>query len=162
MKRIGIIFPDDLAANNKTLQHLNDEDTLLIYEPCDTFYQIRHHKQKIAFLISALRHWKEELQKKYSNIIHIKISKDHQTDFMSELDKIYEANRFDVIHITQPSDHNTLTQLMFFVSKKNVTLRIHHDTKFIDSIEDFSEWAKDRKSLCKNITIGGLEKNMIC
>ena len=53
MKRIGIIFPDDLAVNNKTLQQLNDEDTLLIYEPCDTFYQINHHKQKIAFLISA-------------------------------------------------------------------------------------------------------------
>ena len=107
MKNIGIIFPDDLAVNNKTLQHLSPEDMLLIYEPCDTFYQINHHKQKIAFLISALRHWKEELQKKYSNIIHIKISKDHQTDFMSELDKIYEANRFDVIHIcllyTSPS-----------------------------------------------------------
>lgn len=158
MKRIGIIFPDDLAVNNKTLQQLNDEDTLLIYEPCDTFYQINHHKQKIAFLISALRHWKEELQKKYSNIIHIKISKDHQTDFMSELDKIYEADRFDVIHITQPSDHNTLTQLMFFVSKKNVTLQIHHDTKFIDSIEDFAEWSKDRKSLVQEYYYRWLRK----
>ena len=158
MKRIGIIFPDDLAVNNKTLQQLNDGDTLLIYEPCDTFYQINHHKQKIAFLISALRHWKEELQKKYSNIIHIKISKDHQTDFMRELDKIYEADRFDIIHITQPSDHNTLTQLMFFVSKKNVTLQIHHDTKFIDSIEDFSEWAKDRKSLVQEYYYRWLRK----
>ena len=49
MKRIGIIFPDDLAVNNKALQQLNDEDTLLIYEPCDTFYQINHHKQKLPF-----------------------------------------------------------------------------------------------------------------
>ena len=64
MKQLGIILPDDLARNNKALQHLNAEDTLLVYEPCDTFYQINHHKQKIAFLISALRHWKEELAKK--------------------------------------------------------------------------------------------------
>ena len=71
MKNIGIIFPDDLAVNNKTLQHLSPEDMLLIYEPCDTFYQINHHKQKIAFLISALRHWKEELQKKYSRFLKI-------------------------------------------------------------------------------------------
>ena len=32
MKNIGIIFPDDLAVNNKTLQHLSPEDMLLIYE----------------------------------------------------------------------------------------------------------------------------------
>ena len=63
---------------------------------------------------------------------------------MNELQKIYETAEFDVIHITQPSDHNTLTQLMFFGSKNNVTLKIHHDTKFIDSIDDFAEWAKDR------------------
>ena len=124
MKQLGIILPDDLARNNKTLQNLEGQDTLLLYEPCDTFYQINHHKQKIVFLISALRHWKEELAKKYSNIIHIKISKNHQTDFMNELQNIYETERFDVIHITQPSDHNTLTQLMFFGSKNKITLNV--------------------------------------
>ncbi|MGY8771886.1 MAG: cryptochrome/photolyase family protein, partial [Gammaproteobacteria bacterium] len=67
MKQLGIILPDDLAANNIALKFLEKSDALLIYEPCDTFYQINHHKQKIAFLISALRHWKEELQKKYAN-----------------------------------------------------------------------------------------------
>ena len=158
MKQLGIILPDDLARNNKTLQNLEGQDTLLLYEPCDTFYQINHHKQKIVFLISALRHWKEELAKKYSNIIHIKISKNHQTDFMNELQNIYETERFDVIHITQPSDHNTLTQLMFFGSKNKITLKIHQDTKFIDSIEDFSDWAKDRKSLVQEYYYRWLRK----
>tara|TARA_B110000483_G_scaffold238786_1_gene316017 strand:- start:396 stop:1895 length:1500 start_codon:yes stop_codon:yes gene_type:complete len=158
MKQLGIILPDDLARNNKALQHLSAEDTLLVYEPCDTFYQINHHKQKIAFLISALRHWKEELAKKYSNIIHIKISKNHQLDFMTQLQDIYDSERFDVIHITQPSDHNTLTQLMFFGSKKNITIEIHQDTKFIDSIEDFSDWAKDRKSLVQEYYYRWLRK----
>ena len=75
MKRIGIIFPDDLAVNNKTLQQLNDEDTLLIYEPCDTFYQINHHKQKIAFLISALRHWKKNCKRNTQTLFTSKFLK---------------------------------------------------------------------------------------
>ena len=160
MKQLGIILPDDLAANNIALKFLEKSDALLIYEPCDTFYQINHHKQKIAFLISALRHWKEELQKKYANIIHIKISKNHDATFMEELQGLYEDIGFDVIHITEPSDHNTLTQLMFFGSKNKVEIKIHQDTKFIDSIEDFGEWATDKKSLVQEYYYRWLRKNM--
>ena len=158
MKQLGIILPDDLAANNIALKFLEKSDALLIYEPCDTFYQINHHKQKIAFLISALRHWKEELQKKYANIIHIKISKNHDATFMEELQGLYEDIGFDVIHITEPSDHNTLTQLMFFGSKNKVEIKIHQDTKFIDSIEDFGEWATDKKSLVQEYYYRWLRK----
>ena len=158
MKQLGIILPDDLAINNIALRFLDKSDALLIYEPCDTFYQINHHKQKIAFLISALRHWKEELQKKYVNIIHIKISKNHDATFMEELQELYEDIGFDVIHITEPSDHNTLTQLMFFGSKNKVEIKIHQDTKFIDSIENFSEWAMGKKSLVQEYYYRWLRK----
>ena len=37
MKQIGLIFPDDLATNNKVLLSINPSDPLLIYEPWDTF-----------------------------------------------------------------------------------------------------------------------------
>ena len=158
MKQLGIILPDDLAINNIALTFLDKSDVLLMFEPCDTFYHINHHKQKIAFLISSLRHWKEELQKKYTNIIHIKICKNHDTTFMGELQKLYEDISFDVIHITEPSDHNTLTQLMFFGSKNKVEIKIHQDTKFIDSIENFSEWTKDKKSLVQEYYYRWLRK----
>ena len=52
MKALGIIFPDQLSINNKVLQKIGSKDVLLLYEPVDTFYQIRHHKQKIAFPFS--------------------------------------------------------------------------------------------------------------
>ena len=63
MKQIGVIFPDDLATNNKVLSTIDKADPLLLYEPCDTFYQINHHKHKLVFLISSLRHWKKVLEK---------------------------------------------------------------------------------------------------
>ena len=158
MKQLGIIFPDDLAANNLAIKQLKASDYLLLYEPCDTFYQINHHKQKIAFLISALRHLKKSLEKKYKNIIHIKISKKHETNFMEQLEKLYRDIGFDMIHVTEPSDHNTLTQLMFFGSKNNVDITIHSDTKFIDSVEDFAEWAKERKSIVQEYYYRWLRK----
>ena len=60
--------------------------------------------------------------------------------------------------MTQPSDHGILTQLMFFGSKHNVELKIHQDTKFIDSVEGFSEWSKDKKSLVQEYYYRWLRK----
>ena len=158
MKQIGLIFPDDLASNNKVLTSIDKTDPLLLYEPCDTFYQIGHHKHKLVLLLSALRHWKIQLEKDFRNIIHVKITKDRKTDLMHELEMLHKKNQFDVLHVTQPSDHGVLTQLMFFASKNNIELIIHPDTKFIDSIEDFSEWAKDKKSLVQEYYYRWLRK----
>ena len=158
MKQIGLIFPDDLASNNKVLTSIDKTDPLLLYEPCDTFYQIGHHKHKLVLLLSALRHWKAQLEKDFQNIIHVKITKDRKTDLMHELEMLHKKNQFDVLHVTQPGDHGVLTQLMFFASKNNIELIIHPDTKFIDSIEDFSEWAKDKKSLVQEYYYRWLRK----
>ena len=68
MKQIGLIFPDELSTNNKVLSAINKSDALLMYEPCDTFYQLKHHKHKLALQISALRHWKKTLEKDFENI----------------------------------------------------------------------------------------------
>ncbi|MBD62630.1 MAG: cryptochrome/photolyase family protein [Gammaproteobacteria bacterium] len=158
MKHIGLIFPDDLASNNKVLSIIKKDDPLLLFEPCDSFYQINHHKHKLVLQISALRHWKLNLEKDFKNIIHIKISKDRKTDLMYELDLLFKKIQFDVLNVTQPSDHGVLTQLMFFCSKNNVELKIYPDTKFIDSIEGFSEWVKDKKSIVQEFYYRWLRK----
>ena len=158
MKQIGIIFPDDLSTNNKVLSEIKKTDPLLIYEPCDTFYQIKHHKHKLVILISALRHWKQKLESDFNNIIHIKITKDRNIDLMHELEALHKKLKFNLLHVTQPSDHGILTQLMFFGSKHDVELKIHPDTKFIDSIEGFSEWSADKKSLVQEYYYRWLRK----
>ena len=73
MKDLRIIFVDQLSINNSVLDGINPNDTLLFYEPIDTFYEIKHHKQKIALLVSALRHFIKKINhdmvnKKYACI----------------------------------------------------------------------------------------------
>ena len=158
MKQIGLIFPDDLSTNNKVLSSIKISDPLLLYEPCDTYYQLKHHKHKLVLLISALRHWKKKLEDDFTNIIHIKITKDRNLDLMHELETLHKKLKFNLLHVTQPSDHGILTQLMFFGSKHDVELKIHPDTKFIDSIEGFSEWSVDKKSLVQEYYYRWLRK----
>ena len=158
MKQIGLIFPDDLSTNNKVLSSIKSSDPLLLYEPCDNYYQLKHHKHKLVLQISALRHWKEKLENDFTKIIHIKITKDRNIDLMHELEALHKKLKFNLLHVTQPSDHGILTQLMFFGSKHDVELKIHPDTKFIDSIEGFSEWSADKKSLVQEYYYRWLRK----
>ena len=55
MKSLRIIFVDQLSLNNPVLLDIKKNDSLLFYEPSETFNEIKHHKQKIVFLISSLR-----------------------------------------------------------------------------------------------------------
>ena len=57
MKCLRIVFADQLSINNPVLLNMGDDDLLLFYEPIETFYDIKHHKQKITFIISSLRHF---------------------------------------------------------------------------------------------------------
>ena len=41
-------------------------------------------------MISALRHWKDSLERDFNNIIHVKITKDRNIDLMHELETLHE------------------------------------------------------------------------
>ena len=96
MKNMGLIFPDELSANNKVLSAIKNTEPLLLYEPCDFFYKLKHHKHKLVLLISGLRHWKKELEKDFQNIIHVKITKDRNKDLMHELEIIHKKIEFNI------------------------------------------------------------------
>ena len=144
MKCLRIIFADQLSINNPVLLNLNAEDLILFYEPIDTFYEIKHHKQKITFIISAFRHFIETIDHK--NIIHHKISKKNKLDFNSYLKKIIKENNITNIVISKPSDYKVNKELMFFCQSNNLGLEILEDKKFISSPDDFADWASDKKT----------------
>ncbi len=87
-------FADQLSINNPVLLNIDKDDLLLFYEPIETFYDIKHHKQKITFIISSLRHFIKTINHK--NIIHHKITKNNKLDLSSYLKKIIKENNMKV------------------------------------------------------------------
>ena len=144
MKSLRIIFVDQLSSNNPTLEGMNSNDILLFYEPIETFYEIKHHKQKITLLVSALRHYIERINHK--NVIHQKIEKNKKHDLVKLLKKIISDENVNKIIIAKPSDFKIYKDLMFFSQSNNIELEVLDDRKFISSASDFSEWASDKKT----------------
>ena len=145
MNSLGLIFPDQLYIDNPVLESIKDDDELLLYEPMDTFYQLPHHKHKLIFLISSLRHFKEKIIHK--NLLHRKITQNLSENLEQYLCSIYTKTPFSRLVVSKPSDFKTLKDLMYFCQSNNVELDVLEDKKFITSGKDFINWSADKKSL---------------
>ena len=144
MKSLRVIFVDQLSLNNPVLCDIEKDDSLLFYEPCETFYEIKHHKQKIAFLISSMRKFVQK--QNHKNIIHCKINKNKKLKLGSYLKNIIEEGKFKKIIVSKPSDFKTNKDLMFFCQSNGIELEVLDDKKFISTSEDFTDWASDKKT----------------
>ena len=144
MKSLRIIFVDQLSLNNPVLLDIKKNDSLLFYEPSETFNEIKHHKQKIVFLISSLRKF---IQKQnHKNIIHCKISKNKRLSLGAYLKSVIKEGGFSKIIVSKPSDFKTNKDLMFFCQSNGIELEMLDDKKFISSSDDFTDWASDKKT----------------
>ena len=144
MKVLRIVFADQLSLSNLALNNLNKDDFLLFYEPLDTFYEIRHHKHKITLLISSLR--KLLTKVKHTNILHHKITKKNNQNLKDALFEIVDKNNINKIMVSKPSDFKIYKDLLFFSQSNNIELEILEDKKFISNVEDFTDWASDKKT----------------
>ena len=155
MSSLNIIFPDQLSLRNEALQTASNEDLLLFYEPHDSFYEISHHKHKLVFQISALRHLINTIDHK--NVKHEKISK-KPTKLIEYLSELYKEVPFSTVNVSRPSDFKTLKDLMYFCQSSNVELNIYDDKNFITSPSDYQYWAKDKKSTTQEFYYRWLRK----
>ena len=60
---IVLILGDQLTPEISSLRHANkDRDVILLCEVAEETQYVPHHKKKIAFILSAMRHFAEELR----------------------------------------------------------------------------------------------------
>ena len=144
MKVLRIVFADQLSLSNLAINNINKDDFLLFYEPLETFYEIRHHKHKITLLISSLR--KLLTKVKHTNILHHKITKKNNQNLKDALFEIVDKNNINKIMVSKPSDFKIYKDLLFFSQSNNIELEILEDKKFISNVEDFTDWASDKKT----------------
>lgn len=155
MGSLNIIFPDQLSLKNEALKTSSNEDLLLFYEPHDSFYEISHHKHKLVFQISALRHLIGSINNK--NIKHEKISK-KPVKLIEYLSKLYKETPFSSLNVSKPTDFKTLKDLMYFCQSLKIKLNTYDDKNFITSPSDYQYWSKDKQSITQEFYYRWLRK----
>ena len=147
MKILRLILGDQLSHDISCLKGCNKkEDTILMCEFWNEATYVKHHKKKIAFLFSAMRHFAKELQESGYKVLYTKLEDEQNTGFFrSEITRALKQQKVDHIVVTYPSEYRVLEDIKGWAANFKISVEIRTDDRFLCSPEDFLLWAKGRK-----------------
>jgi deoxyribodipyrimidine photolyase-related protein len=144
-----VILHDQLCHDIASLSDINcGKDTIVMFETMDVFTAVKHHKKKISFIISAMRHFAVELSEKGYNLIYIELDDpENSQTIITEIERVSNTIKSEKIITTWPGDQLTLMQLSRFKDISRLPVEIREDMRFLVTQEEFANWAKPRKEL---------------
>jgi len=147
--KIRLILGDQLSRDVPSLIDIDmANDLILMCEVRAEAKYVKHHKKKIAFLFSAMRHFAQDLRAKGFNVRYT--SYDDPENAGSLLGEVARAiAEYDVedIIVTSPGEHRLLVDMQGWAEQLNLKVSIKEDTRFLSTPSEFAQWAKGRKQL---------------
>ena len=143
-----VILGDQLSTDISSLG-LADKDrdhVLMVEVDAETRY-VKHHKKKIAFILSAMRHFAQSLRENGWNVRYVELDDpDNVGNFTSEIERAVQNVCPDQIVITDPGEWRVLEMVRSWSSRFKLPVHILEDRRFLCSLSEFQSWAEGRKN----------------
>jgi deoxyribodipyrimidine photolyase-related protein len=124
------------------------QDHVLMAELHDEATYVQHHKKKIAFLFSAMRHFAEELRALGWSVDYVTLDDPgNQSSFTGQVAQAIEVLKPERIIVTDASEWRVSQMFASWQTQFNLPVDILPDTRFIATIPEFLDWADGRKQL---------------
>lgn len=147
MKTLRFIFGDQLSHSISSLDSLDkDNDIVLMCEVKEEATFVKHHKQKIILVFSAMRHFVAELAAKKINVHYIELlDKENTGTLDGELLRAIKKFKPDRIIITEPSEYRVLEKVHQWQKTIKTEIIIRQDNRFLCTKEEFKCWVNNKK-----------------
>ncbi len=147
MKTLRFLLGDQLTP---TISALRDgdksSDVVLMAEVADETTYVRHHRKKIAFVLSAMRHFAQELEDDGWQVDYVELDADGNSGSLSgELARAVKRHKPDRIVVTEAGEHRVVAMQAAFEDDVGVPVEIREDDRFICPLDVFEDWADGRK-----------------
>lgn len=137
---------DQLTRNVASLRDYEDGDVVVMAEVAGEATYVKHHKQKIVFVLSAMRHFAEELRADGVIVDYIRFDDpDNTGSITGELQRAVTRHQPTELVITSPGEWRLLAD--FNALDLGIPVDILEDDRFFATTVRFAEWAADRKAL---------------
>ena len=146
---LRLVLGDQLARGITSLADLDPaRDVVLMAEVMDEVTYVKHHKRKVAFLFSAMRHFADSLRAEGITVDYVRLDDpDNSGSFGGEVARA--AARHDLQHlvVTEPGEYRVLAAMRDWQDQLDVAVEIRGDDRFMCTPERFADWASGRKQL---------------
>ncbi|MEM9634671.1 MAG: cryptochrome/photolyase family protein [Pseudomonadota bacterium] len=123
-------------------------DIVLLAEVAEEATYVPHHKKKIAFVFSAMRHFADELEKAGWRVRYIRFDDPENSGTLEgEIERHLDHYAASRILMTEPGEYRLKRTLVDWAEQTGANLQILNDDRFIVSHREFRDWATNRKQL---------------
>ena len=149
MKTLRLILGDQLSRELSALRDIDPTcDVVLMVEVGDETTYVRHHKQKIALVLSAMRHFAELLRADGIAVDYVRLDDEGNTgSFTGELGRALSRHPVDRVIVTEPGEWRVWEIMQSWKHVLGTPVEIRDDDRFLCSRAEFANWAKGRKGL---------------
>lgn len=149
MAALRLILGDQLTH---TLPVITDatksQDRLLMAEVREEATYVPHHKKKIAFVFSAMRHFAAELKDDGYAVDYVHYDDAHnQGSLLSQVKHHVKKHQLDKVIVTAPGEYRLKKSMEQWAAEIGVDVDVLPDTRFLATPEEFSDWAEGKKQL---------------
>ncbi len=148
MTVLRIILGDQLSVDLSALADLDPgRDIVLMMEVQEENTYVRHHKQKIVLVLSAMRHFADALRKSGVTVDYVRLDKpDNSGSLTTEVQRAVARHRPGRIVVTEPSEWRVQALVEGWASLTGAPIEVRADHRFFASRARFAAWARGRRS----------------
>lgn len=149
MKTLVPLLGDQLSLSLSSLRDVDPADAvLLMMEVADETTYVRHHKQKIAYILAAMRHHADALRQAGWQVDYVRLDDpDNAGSFTGEIARAVERHAPDRIVVTEAGEWRVMAMLESWETLFGMPVDIRADDRFLCGHAEFDAWANERKQL---------------
>ncbi|ALE16945.1 hypothetical protein AMC99_01654 [Altererythrobacter epoxidivorans] len=143
------ILGDQLTRDLASLRgRIKDDTVILMMEVWDEATYVKHHKQKIALIFSAMRHFAAELSDAGWTVDYVKLTDNGNSgSFTGEVARAIERHDPRAIHVVEAGEWRVQQAIEQWPDKFACEVEILPDDRFICALSEFRDWADGRDHL---------------
>ena len=149
MANLILILGDQLSHHLSALEGADkDNDLVVMAEVHSEASYTNHHKKKLVFIFSAMRHFADALEEDGWRVHYQRYHPDNPAQsieqVIAELVRKYQPER---VITTECGEWRLHEQISRWHKTLGIPVEIRPDTRFVCNIDEFARWAEGRKQL---------------
>ncbi len=146
--KLRLILGDQLSLSVSNLSDASVDDLILMCEVKQEATYVKHHKKKIVFVFSAMRHFAQGLREQGYNVRYVAYDDPNNTgSLLGEVKRVVISHDISEIVLTNPGEHRVLSEFETWYNLLGTPVTLREDDRFLCTPREFSTWAEGRKQL---------------
>ncbi len=147
MSVLRVILGDQLSSDISALADLDPaRDIVLMMEVMEECTYVRHHQQKIVLVLSAMRHFADELRERGVRVDYVPLDAlDNSGHLTSEVQRAVLRHAPDRVVVTEPGEWRVQAMMEDWAALTDTPVERRDDGRFFASRARFAAWAGGRR-----------------